>query len=134
MKKSVVILIGIIYIASIALVGFLGIAFKEFDPVIPVEDVTITNTNLKYDPKTWGKYTTIYPDKDGNLTYQIEYKISPSNASNGEVDFLTDSTSVTISETGLVTFSAPTIAKIKIIAKDGSALEDTITIIAKAQK
>ena len=41
MKKSVVILIGLIYVASIALVGFLGLQAKFYNDVIYLESFEI---------------------------------------------------------------------------------------------
>ena len=72
MKKSVVILIGIIYIASIALVGFLGIKHKVFEEVIPVERVELLNEGLEYSEQ-WKNYVVIRPDENGELKYQIKY-------------------------------------------------------------
>ena len=46
MKKSVIILIAIIYVASIALVSFFGLKFKVFEEVVPVESVKILDENL----------------------------------------------------------------------------------------
>ena len=43
MKKSVVVLIALIYILSIALVSFFGLQYKVFEEVIPVERVEILN-------------------------------------------------------------------------------------------
>ena len=42
MKKSVVIIIALIYVASVALVSFLGLQFKVFEEVVPVESIEIT--------------------------------------------------------------------------------------------
>ncbi len=138
MKKSVVILIGIIYIASIALVGFLGIKHKVFEEVIPVERVEILNEGLK-DSTQWGKYIVIRPDDNGELKYQIKYRVYPDNATDQSVSFAYDTqvTGITISETGLVVFTEPITSaktvKIQIIANDGSGASATITIIARSQ-
>ena len=70
MKKSVVILIAIIYVASIALVSFFGLQFKVFEEVIPVESVEILNDGLKHND-TWGNYVTVSPDASGEWHYQI---------------------------------------------------------------
>ena len=46
MKKSVIILIGIIYIASIFVVGFFGMKIKSFDTIIYITDIECTNENV----------------------------------------------------------------------------------------
>ena len=46
MKKSVIILIAIIYVASIFVVGFFGIQIKAFDTMIYITDIECTNENV----------------------------------------------------------------------------------------
>ena len=74
MKKSIVILIGIIYVCSIAVVSFFGLQFKVFDEVIPVEKIELLNEGLKYS-QTWGNYVIIYPNEDGEYRYKIDYRV-----------------------------------------------------------
>ena len=132
MKKSVVILIMIIYIASIALVSFFGLQYKMFDEVVSVERIEILNSGLR-ENATWGKYVIISPDSDGIWRYHIKYRVYPDNVSEPRVDFSydTQNTSVTVDSTGLVVFTAPTTVKIHVIATDGSNVSTTLTIIAR---
>ena len=132
MKKSVVVLIGIIYVASIAVVSFFGLQFKVFNEVIPVESIEILNEGLKYN-ETWGNYVVIYADEDGLWRYKIDYRVHPDNASNDKVSFTYDdtNTNVTVDDSGLVVFTAPGSVKVFIIATDGSNVQETVTIIAK---
>ena len=135
MKKSVVILIAIIYVASIALVSFFGLQFKIFEEIVDVESVEILNEGLK-ENATWGKYTTIAPDASGEWHYQIKYRVHPDNATNTAVDFnlaATPEGCATIDENGVVTFSKSGMAKVYVIATDGTNAEATVTIIAKAK-
>ncbi len=135
MKKSVVILIALIYIASVVLVSFFGLQFKVFEEVIPVERVEITNQGLKYS-ETWGDYVVITPNDKGELRYQIDYHVYPDNATENGVTYSFDASPegcATIDEYGLVTFSKAGMIKVRVIAADGSNAEDTITIIAVVQ-
>lgn len=131
MKKSVVILILIIYIASIALVSFFGLDFKVFEEVIPVERVEILNPGLKYNER-WGNYIVIRPDADGAMRYQIDYRVYPDEATEQSVSFAYDKQTqcATVSELGLVEFSKPGNIKVQVIAMDGSGASASITIIA----
>ena len=86
MKKSVIILIALIYVASVALVSFFGLQFKVFEEVIPVESVKITNEGLKYN-ETWGNYYVVTPNEKGELRFQINYRVYPENATNTKVNF-----------------------------------------------
>ena len=127
MKKSVVIIIALIYIASIALVSFFGLQYKVFDEVIPVE---ITNEGQKLS-ETHGDYIVIRPNEKGERRFKIDYHVYPENASNTTVDFAYEQVDyATVDEYGVVTFTSPGVLKVRIIATDGSNAEDTITIIA----
>ena len=131
MKKSVVIIIALIYVASIALVSFFGLQFKVFQEVIPVERVEITNEGQKYS-ETLGDYIVIYPNEKGELRIKIDYRVYPNEATNASVDFAYEEVDyATVDEYGVVTFTSPGALKVRVIATDGSNAEDTILIIAK---
>ena len=131
MKKPVVIIIALIYVASVALVSFFGLQFKVFEEVIPVERVEITNEGQKHS-ETQGDYIVIKPDEKGDRRVKIDYRVYPDDASNAEVDFAYEERAgVTVDEYGVVTFDGPGAIKVRIIAKDGSNAEDTILIVAR---
>ena len=133
MKKSVVILIAIIYVAAIGLVSFFGLQFNVFEEVIPVEKIEIVNSGLKTDLKG-SSYIVISPDKDGNRALQLEYELTPSTASNKQVHYeITASPDgcATVTEFGMVIFKKAGTAKVFIVAADGSNAEATLTIISK---
>ncbi len=87
MKKSVVILIALIYVSAIALVSFFGLQFKVFDQIIPVESVEILNEGLK-ESGEWGKYTPVMLDSNGNAEYTIQTRILPDDASNKVITYV----------------------------------------------
>lgn len=131
MKKSVVIIIALIYVASVALVSFFGLQFKVFEEVIPVERIEITNEGQKYHDR-YGDYYVLYPNEKGEWRIKIDYRVYPENASNTKVDFAYEEVDcATVDEYGVVTFSEPGTLKVIIIAKDGSNAEDALLIIAK---
>ena len=130
MKKSVVILIGIIYLVSVALVSFFGLDFKVFEEVVYVERVEILNKGTE----EFGGIPCVYisAGSDGIYRYQIEYRVHPDNATNQEVDFIYDkqNTAVSIDEKGVVTLTSPTLIEVEIIPRDGSVASASIIIIA----
>ena len=133
MKKSVVIIIALIYLVAIALVSFFGLQFKVFEQIIPVERIEILNEGLK-ENATWGKYVVIQKNAEGEWKYQIDYRVYPDDATDTRVSFSYDSQAhpgVSIDETGVVTFTTSDMVKVKIISMDGGNVETTITIIAK---
>ena len=135
MKKSVVVLIAIIYISAIALVSFFGLQYKVFEQEIPVEKIEILNEGLKYN-EVWGDYVTITPNEYGELRYKIEYRVTPDEATNQKVEFSYDlqNTNVSIDEYGLVTFKeGGDMVKVILTPADGSDVSTSITIIAKTK-
>lgn len=138
MKKSVVILIAIIYIASIALVSFFGLQFKVFEEVIPVERVEITNEGQKQND-TLGSYVIVNHEGDKEPRYQIKYHVYPENATETAVDFSFDATPAgcaEIDEFGVITFKnfekgKYFTVKVHVIATDGSNAADTLTVILR---
>ncbi len=132
MKKSVVILIAIIYIASIALVSFFGLQFKVFEEIVYTESIEILNTDLK----TAGdgtKYVVISPDANGERKYQLLYRVHPDNATDAAVNFVYDKQNAAVSsidENGVVTFSKKGVVTVTIVSKDGSGASATLKIFA----
>jgi hypothetical protein len=131
MKKSVVILIALIFIASVVSVSFFGLKFKTFDEIVYVESIELLDENLKVDDQGV-KYVVIRPDENGERKYQIKYRVHPDNATENGVTFAYDeqNTSVTVDETGVVTFAKKGVVTVQIIAKDGSA-KTSIKIISR---
>ena len=125
MKKSVVILIAIIYVASIALVTFFGLKHNTFFDDILVEEVKITNEGIKY-TKDGLKYAVLL---NGETQYQIEYTVLPENAVNKDVTFIGESSSATVDENGLVTFTNNIGSIIVYVySQDGSGIFDKIEV------
>ena len=143
MKKSVIILIAIIYVASIALVSFFGLKFKVFEEVVPVESVEILDENLKPGNENFDYYTVIELDSEGKGRYQIKYRVHPDNATNQEIDFILtpmnsgdSSVPATIDENGVVQFDRQGAVIVSVIARDatGEDAEVSIAIMAIAKK
>ena len=132
MKKSVIILIALIYIVSVALVSFFGLKAKVFDPIVYTESVELLNTGLKTNAQG-GNYVVIDPDENGERKYQLLYRVHPDNATEDGVLFSYDKdlSFVTIDEDGVVTFTRKGVVVVEIIAKDGSGAKATITIFAR---
>ena len=107
-------------------------ALKLFEESVFVESITILNEGLEYN-ETRGNYVVIRPDENGEWKYQIEYEVTPDNATNKQVVFSYDTQNnyVTIDENGLVTFTeGGKMVKVHLTPKDGSAVCTDITIIA----
>ena len=134
MKKSVVILIAIIYVASIALVSFFGLQYQTFFEVVYTTEIELLNPDIMTSPEG-KKYVVIDPQPDGTYMYQIDYRVHPDNATNDGVLFVyneekAERLSITVDENGVVKFSPKggTIT-VQLIAKDGSGARATLEII-----
>ncbi len=145
MKKTVIVLIGIIYAASIMLVTFYGSKTEENTlDIVPVTDIGITGENVGT-LEDGTKYVTLSKPLTPNslLTYQIEYVLSPENATSKTVFFEIDqdfASTATVNEDGLVTIfkhdpnSFYSIIIVRIYASDNegnrvSSVSDKLTII-----
>lgn len=139
MKKSVVILIAIIYVASIALVSFFGLNFKSYNEKIYVSDVKIVNSDVLLNEEG-GKYVVIRPNARGELIYKIDCEITPSDASTTELEYTYDKEIdyVSIGDDGTVMFDKGKMGQrgaveVTVVSTDGTGLSDTISILAFAR-
>lgn len=145
MKKTVIVLIGIIYAASIMLVTFYGSKTEENTlDIVPVTDIEITGENVGIFEDGTKFITLAKPLTAGDtLTYQIEYKLEPETATSKKVFFEMDqdfSSTATVSEDGLITIfkhdpnTFYSIIIVRIYASDNegnrvSSVSDKLTII-----
>ena len=141
MKRSVIVLIGIIYILAIVVVSFFGLKIETFNETKYVESVEITNMDMECtieddNGKCIGeKYVVItyVDDPDNPTSYQLEWHVYPDDATRKIVSFAYDESKsfVTVNEFGAVIFSAKGSITVYVNSTDGSAKTDAITIIAK---
>ena len=136
MKKSVIILIAIIYVASIAIVSFFGLNFKSYNEKIYVSELKIVNEGVLYDEEG-NRYVVIRPDSAGELKYKIECKLTPEDATAQEIEYLYDHEIdyVTIEADGSVIFDREKMGgrgavSVTATSTDGTGVSDSITIYA----
>ena len=136
MKKTTVVLIGLIYVMSIVVVGILGLQYQQFHQIIPVESVTVTNPTDKqydYDGKKIKRYDISMDPTTERRQFQISWEVEPVNkATNNKVKFVYESSICSVNQdTGLVEFSGRGFAIIEVAAQDGSGCSDTIIIFCR---
>jgi len=134
MKKSVVILILVIYLASVALVSFFGLQYKTFDEIIYTEKIEFLNDDIKT-MDDGSLYAVVKQDESTGLwVYQIKYRVYPDNATNSEVEYIYDTQKpgVTVdTTTGVVTFEERGAIMVTIKPKDGTDISATVTLRAR---
>ena len=157
MKKSVMIIIGIIYVASIVVINFFGMKVFVYNKTIDVEQIVCLNktdeekgivvsTFESYNGET-GTAITIKFDKPANKNLmtgtmlQLDLRVLPDNAtkkelsftstaSDEEVEFFTDESG---KQTGLILFYEPTsIFEVFVKSTDNSNVTLRLKIWAKA--
>lgn len=133
MKKSVVVLIAVIYVTSVALVSFFGLQGKMYKDKVYVESIEILDLENKIKIDDEGNpYVTILPDENGERKYQIKYRVYPDDASNKAVSFDYDkqNPNVTVDENGIVTFKKKGSVIVYIKATDGSGVDTQLEVTA----
>ncbi len=157
MKKSVMIIIGIIYVASIVVINFFGMKVFVYNKTIDVEQIVCLNktdeekgivvsTFESYNGET-GTAITIKFDKPANKNLmtgtmlQLDLRVLPDNAtkkelsftstaSDEEVEFFTDESG---KQTGLILFyNSTSIFEVFVKSTDNSNVTLRLKIWAKA--
>ena len=134
MKKSVVIIIGIIYLASIFVVGFFGTKIKAFNEMVYITNIECINEGLV----DYGTYKEIAFDynPDGTILENslfIDYKVYPSNSTKrgkDAVEIIADPNDKLFTQDG-VTFTfhaAPGLVTVYLHSLDGSNVVEKIDI------
>ena len=136
MKKSVVILIAVIYVAAVALVSFFGIRAELLEETIYVTNIELVNKDIKVNAETGKKSVRLYLDENGYAEYQLDWRVTPTDATNTGVIFSynEEKTYVSVDENGLVKFVRPGTITIKLDPADGSILPAPVEITIMALK
>lgn len=136
MKKSVIILIGIIYVASIFVVGFFGMQIKAFDAMVYITDIECTNENVTTNPDQTKTIRFDY-SADGDLlknTLILTYDVYPKNSTlkgTDAVKLVYDEEQRVANIDGLqITFLGRGVLTVYLKSLDGSNVIETIKLIA----
>ncbi len=136
MKKSVIVLIGIIYIAAIVFVGFFGMKVTAYDEMIYITNIECTNEGIRENADGTKTLRFNYVDGGDVLenTLTLTYKVYPDNSTLKGADAATlvyDENTTVATVDGLhITFLKKGVLTVQIKSKDGSNITETIRIIA----
>ena len=152
MKKTVIIAIVVVYLASILVVNFFGLQMVVSSPTVYVDQIVMNEIDHVGGAETW----SAPPDDDGLVSYRfrfvagdytvdnleynpnvvkLDYVVLPEKATNKDVDILyppevADSIVVN-KEEGTITFLKRVTVKITLLAKDGSLAKAEFWISAR---
>lgn len=134
MKKSIVLLIGVIYIASIIFIGFFGMKITAYKVDIYVSDIEILNEDLKVSN---GKNSIVFSydpqaSKEENV-YFLTWRVYPENATNKSVNFVydTQSTVASVDKAGRIWVNKPGVLTIQIVSNQKSSVSKEIIFIVR---
>lgn len=147
MKKSTLIVIGIIYIASIVIISVFGLKAVVWDVVTPVtaiECLNETDDKCTVTEEDGKKFIKIKFQEEGKLEngvptgtmLQLYWRVLPDNATNKEVRFVynTELTRANFiknsdgTELGLILFSGKVKLDLSIVSTDGTRVVEDIII------
>ena len=147
MKKATLLLIAIVYIASIVLVSVFGMRSVVFKEVVMVSEIQCLNTTrdgIEVEEQAGKKIIKVKFEEAANVEnltgtmVQIEWRVLPDNATNKKVKFVYD-TNITRAtfvkdengeDLGLILFSGKVMINVKIMANDGSRIYTEIVVWA----
>lgn len=136
MKKSVIIFIGIIYIAAIVIVGFFGMKITAYDEMVYITDIVCTNENVRENADNTKTLRVDYIEGGSVLenTTIITYDVYPKNSTlkgAKAVTLVYDENTKVAQVDGLkVTFLKRGVLTVQLKSKDGGNVIETIKIIA----
>ncbi len=143
MKKSTLIIILVIYVASIAAINFFGLSVKVYDKIINVTSVECINRDdeergIIVSEEEYGKYISVKFTEPGML-FALEWRTFPDNATNKDVQFVYDKTSQRFEfmkddfgrETGRILIYKPVQFSVSIMSCDGTLKKADVTISVK---
>lgn len=136
MKKSVLILIGIIYVASIIIVGFFGMKISVYDQMVYITDIECTNENIRTnaDATKTLRHDYIVGGTALENTVIITYDVYPKNSTLKGADAVTlvyDKDQTVAEINGLtISFLKRGVLTVQLKSLDGSNVIETIKIIA----
>ena len=134
MKKSVIVVIGIIYVLAIVVVSFFGLKIETFNEIIYIEKIECTNEEMKMGKDGIGYIVVNYvEDLENPTSVQLKWHVYPDDASRKSVDFVYDETRTvgTVNEFGTVIFNKKGTITVYITATDGSSKSAAVKVIAK---
>ncbi len=146
MKKSVLLLIMVVYIASIVIIGFFGVKIGSYNVTKYVQRIELLN-EVEYEqgvnpnapdfnPDAYTKYIkfkfTPYEDELNNPNYvQLMWKVIPETATYRDVTFVHgENSKASVNEIGTVVFTGKTTLTIYITSTDGTNVRSTVSVIA----
>lgn len=155
MKKSTLIVIALVYVASIVIVSMFGMKAVVYNVNIPVLEIQCVNETrgdvyvddsksvkeirITYDPDHPGELASASGEVLKGTILQLEFRVLPDNATDKSYRFVyarEQYPQVTFHkigdrETGAIIFTAPALLRLTVIANDNSGVSTELLISCK---
>ena len=148
MKKSTLIVIAIIYIASIVVISVFGLKMVIWDVVIPVKSieclnetddvstVTTTDDGKKFIKIKYGEPGTLVNGVPQGTMLQLEWRVLPDNATNKKIRFVYNNELTRVNflkndageELGLILFTGKVKLDLSIVSTDGTRVTEDVVV------
>ncbi len=137
MRKSVLFLIGVLYLVSVVVVTFFGMQARMDQFKVYITSLEISNENINIDDENL-KYAVLrFKQNEEIVSFWVETKIEPSNATNTKLDYIllnskgekvSDEVAI-VSQLGEIVFLKPVSGiSLIVLSTDGSNMRDTLRI------
>lgn len=134
MKKSIIILIGVIYVASIIFIGFFGMKISAYNQTVYVTGLECINEEVKVSNNKKSIIYTYKEDvaKEENV-YILAWKVYPENSSDKSVKFVYDTSSkvASVDSNGRVWVNKKGVLTIQIVSQNNENVKEEITFLVK---
>ena len=129
MKKSTIIIIGIIYVAAIVVIGFFGMNIFVDKEIVYANKIEFVNSEIKLTSSKQKYIEYKYKNGEEN-SLNLEVSVSPEDASDKSFVFSYDSSRgiIDIDENGAVTIKKKGLITINVMLKINSSVSDTIML------
>lgn len=131
MKKSTIIIIGIIYIASIIFIGFFGMKITAYNETIYVTGIECINEEVERNEDNNVIFYTFKDDvsEDENV-FLLAWKLYPENCSNKGVKFIYDKDSnvASIDKNGMIWIKNRGVLTFQIVSDDKDSVKEEIIL------
>ena len=134
MKKSIILIILILYLSSIVVIGFFCMSIAVYQQQIYATEIKLMNTDIK-SSEAIGKYIEFSFDPDGDEdsnVYFLTWRVLPEDTTNKNVNFIYDETDIIeIEKNGIIRIKKRGVAVVKIASETNPAVNEVFRIIIR---
>ena len=135
MKKSIILIIFILYLGAIVMLGFFGMKLTAYQQQIYATEILLMNDDIKSNDSI-GQYIEVdyNPElgEEENI-YLLQWRVMPEDCTNKRVNFVYDDSKdqIDLQENGIMTIKRKGVVTLKIVSVTTPTVYQIIKIIIK---